>query len=765
MTKQKLTLLIAGLLLITGVKAQPFKIGHWREQLPYLHATSVVEGKDRIFCATNNGLFSYGLTDNSLERFSKLNGLNDFGITANAYSASYHVELIGYADGNLDLLFDDNSVINLSDIYRQNIPGNKTINSIYVVGRYAYLACGFGIVVLDLERKEIKDSYFIGVNGTALTVYAVATDNTSIYAATADGVYQASVSDPNLANFNKWTMILKDSTNNGDFNQAVVHNNMLFVNYHKSSADSILAYNGSWGVSLPPAMLGTATNYSFRELNNKLCITNNYSLVVYDNSMVISKYIDATVILNPNLRDGIIDANGICYLADQNKGLLKITGQNVEQIYPNGPNSEQANAMQVVNGTVWVTHGPTNHGWNNQYQYNGFSSFINNNWVTYDGYVSKTPLFTQYNFYDVVGVTVDPSNSNHLFLESIGSGLLEFKDGATVNHYDASNSTLMEQFTGAVKVTFSAYDYNSNLWVANYGVQSVLSVLKTDGTWKRFNFPGGINSGAKTGTMVIDQGGYIWLSIFENVGGNDGLLVFDNNGTIDNSSDDQSAVVPLPARVRSMAMDQDGVIWVGTELGLYVFYPPSTTPQQILIKQDNSYQYLLATESVLAITIDGANRKWVGTENSGVYLFSADGQTQLQHFTKDNSPLFSNTITAVAIDSKSGEVFIGTDKGMLSYQGDAIEGETSCGSLLVYPNPVKKNYDGPIAIKGVVSNGTIKITDVTGNMVFETKSLGGQAIWDGKGFNGERVATGIYLIFSSDGTGENQCVSKVMVAK
>ena len=765
MIKQKLTFLIFIFLFISKAEAQPFQIGHWREHLPYLHGKNVVEANNRIFCATNNGLFAYDLAENSLQRFSKLNGLNDFGITAIDYSSSYHLALIGYTNGNLDLLMDDNTVLNLSDIYRQNIPGNKTINTITVFGRYAYLSCGFGIVVLDLERREIKDTYYIGQNGSSLNVFEVAADNNSIYAATENGVYKAAISNPNLSDFNNWSRILNDTTNSGDFNIALIYNNILYVNFHKSAADSIMAYNGSWGVPLPASMSGSATNYSFKSSHGELCITNNYSLKVYDTSLTLTRYIDGTIIINGSLRDGIQDASGNSYVADQNKGLLKVIGQSVESIYPNGPNSEQSNSMQVVNSKLWVSHGPSNHGWNNQYQYNGFSSFSANSWLTYDKDVAQTPLFAQYNFYDVMGITVDPSNNNHLYLSASGPGLLELKDGAVANFYNAGNSTLKEQYPGATKVTNTAYDINSNLWVANYGVQQVLSVLKTDGTWRGFTFPGGVNSNAKTGNIVIDQGGYIWLAIFENIGGSDGVLVFNNNGTIDNISDDQSVVVPLPARVRSMAMDQDGVVWVGTELGLYIFYPPSTTPQQILIKQDNSYQYLLATENVTAIAVDGANRKWMGTESSGVFLVSSDGQQQLQHFTTDNSPLFSNNITALAIDAKSGEVFIGTDKGLLSYQGDAIEGETSCGDLLVYPNPVKKNYEVPIAVKVVVSNGIIKITDVTGHIVFETKSLGGQAIWDGKGFNGQRVETGVYLIFSSDAAGANQCVSKVMIAK
>jgi hypothetical protein len=195
---------------------------------------------------------------------------------------------------------------------------------------------------------------------------------------------------------------------------------------------------------------------------------------------------------------------------------------------------------------------------------------------------------------------------------------------------------------------------------------------------------------------------------------------------------------------------------------LYVFYPPSLEPQKIIISQEGAFQYLLETEVVTAITVDGANRKWIGTENAGVFLFSADGQEQLLHFTAENSPLFSNNIYAITIDGKTGQVYIGTDKGLLSYQGDAVEGEEECSDVEVYPNPVSSGYAGPIAIKGVAANSTVKITDVSGNLVFETQALGGQAVWYGANLSGERVSTGVYLVFAMDQEGEETCTAKLL---
>ncbi len=774
-----LMLCISGL---SSLKAQPFAIGNWREHLPYLHGRTLAITPSRIFCATDEGLFAYHFDDNSLERFSKLNGLNDFGISTIAYSTDYKLTILGYTTSNIDFVYDDNTILNFSDIKRKNIPGDKTINRIFIKGRFAYLACGFGIVVMDLERKEVKETYFIGTNGTSVIVNEVAMDNDFIYAATENGVYRGSLNGIDLTDFNNWSKILDDTANAGTFNLALVYNNVLFVNYSRSTGDTIMAWNGNWGVPLVPELTLNFRNRSLRTAEGNLLVCSDFYVMVFDNSYIRTRYVDGSVIQEGDIYDATVDKDQILWVADRKKGLVKVVGTQIESIYPNGPNSAQVSMMQAGNGTLWLTHGPRNRSWNNQYEVQGFSTYKDGKWETYDGKSEKTPLFNTYNFYDVVSLALDPSNSDHVFFGASGPGLLNFKDNQPIGFYrdtlgtsstgacnsykQAMYSTLKNQFGNncATKVHGIAYDYNANLWVSNAGVDNVLSVLKTDGSWKTFLFKQRIGTSAKTGDMVIDKSGYIWTTIFENIGGKDGLLVFNYNNTIDNTADDEYDIAILSERVRSLAVDNDGIIWAGTEGGLFLFYPPSVSPQQILIKQDGSYQYLLAAASVTAIAVDGANRKWVGTESGGLYLFSADGLEEIHHFTAENSPLFSNNITYLAIDDKSGEVYIGTDKGLISYQSEAIAGESGCTDLVVYPNPVKREYDGPIAIKGVVSNGSVKITDVAGNLVYETKALGGQAIWDGKNFKGEKAATGVYIVISSDASGGSTCIAKLMLA-
>jgi Two component regulator propeller len=251
--------------------------------------------------------------------------------------------------------------------------------------------------------------------------------------------------------------------------------------------------------------------------------------------------------------------------------------------------------------------------------------------------------------------------------------------------------------------------------------------------------------------------------------------VFNDNDTWSTSDDDYRRLTSgkgsggLPSNeVYCLAEDDDGQIWVGTNQGVAVFYSPENIfnsnaqdAEQIYITQDGNTQLLLETELIQCITIDGANRKWIGTETGGVFLMSADGKEQLAHFTALNSPLPSNNVSSISINGLTGEVFIGTDIGLVSYKGTATEGLEQFTDVYAYPNPVRSGYTGTIAIKGLVKNCDVKITDMNGTVVYQTTALGGQAIWDGNNFEGKRANSGIYLVFMANEDGTQKHVAKI----
>ena len=166
-----------------------------------------------------------------------------------------------------------------------------------------------------------------------------------------------------------------------------------------------------------------------------------------------------------------------------------------------------------------------------------------------------------------------------------------------------------------------------------------------------------------------------------------------------------------------------------------------------------------------SIATDGANRKWVATKN-GVWLISAEGEKVIYSFNESNSPMLSNDVKQITIDGKTGEVFFATAKGICSFRSTATEGAEKNSTILVFPNPVPPGFNGTIAIRGVVNNAIVKITELNGRLIYQTRALGGQAVWDGKDYRGRKIESGIYLVLvSNDGKTQNASTKIVFIAK
>lgn len=770
------------ILISLNSQAQNHVIGNWTEFLPYNRGEKVADAGSKVYCSTDDGLFAYVKEDASLERFSKLNGLNDFSISSIAYSKEYHVLVITYTDANIDLLYDDHSVFNLPFIKNKNITGNKNINGIFLRGKLAYISCGFGIVVVDVLKQEVNDTYIIGPNGTNRNVYDVADDGINLYAATDSGVFIASLNSSNLADFNNWSITLADLNNNGDFNQVEFFNGKIYVNYAKpdatnTSVDELWMFDGlTWSKVVNISLPQQPKRYDIKTIDNELIVTNELSVSIFDAQLALTHYYDQTVYNDPHMRDALKESNGTLWIADHTKGLVKIENNNTATlIFPKGPYSIYTADLVIDKGKLWVAHGPRSYSWSPQdYPLDGFSLYSNGSWQSWNN--ANTPSLGANNFFSNMSIAIVPGQSEHIRVGSVTSGMLDFNNNSVTAYYNANNSTLIPAVNNETqtKVHGMVHDESGNLWVVNSGVQNMIHVLKSDNTWKNFSMQGVIDGNPFAGYIIIDQQNNKWVNLFGGSGAkNTGLIVFNESGTIDNTSDDQKKFIPMSvsSTPRCMAMDLDGQIWVGTDEGPQIIYSPGSafdgdvTPQKILIKQDNTYQYLLELETITAIAVDGANRKWIGTLNSGIYLLSADGQNEIHHFTFENSPIFSNNIACIGIDQQSGEVFIGTDKGLISYRSDAIKGGDVCDDVTVYPNPVRPGYNGPIAIKGLMNNARIKITDISGNVVYESIALGGQAIWNGRNLKGEQASSGVYLVFASDNAGDNACISKLLFMK
>ncbi|PCH99229.1 MAG: hypothetical protein COB85_00335 [Bacteroidetes bacterium] len=742
------------------VLSQGVSIGQWMDHLPYRNIIAVEEGNNGIYAATTEAVFFLDKEDNSLNRITKVTGLSDVGISAIGYSAVSGALVVAYTNSNIDIV-QNTSIVNLSDIKRKNILGKKSINSIRFSGNTAYLSTGFGIVVMDMAKLEIKDTYFITVGQDEVNELAFYKD--SIYAAAESGVYAAPINGVNLTDFSSWTLITEIPT--GNYNTVDIFADKLYVNRANDHSDeidndSIHVYNGSSWTYFYPTVFRTTKE--LRANYGVLMITEPDGVSKYD-----SDYQLITSYTNPSkAKQALQDDNNSVWIADGFAGLMQDNAP--WGVYPNGPGSNQVFDLAIEGENLWVAPGGRSGAWGNIYSASGMYAYVDYKW-THAEYEELNSIA------DIVVVEVDPNNNNRVFAGSWGGGVIELHNGKLVTVYDEANTDSVLQnvknVDGYLRVGGLDMDNDGNLWVSCTEVDNLLCVRTVNGSWFGYKFPSfGLNT--RVSHVLVDANDQKWVLIPGN-----GILVFDDNGTFDNTNDDQFVRMTnsagsgnLPTKeVNCIAEDLDGEIWIGTHEGITVFYSPELVftnedfdSQQILVEQDGYFQYLLEAEVVLSIAIDGANRKWIGTDGAGVFLMSEDGTQEIQHFTIDNSPLFSNTVGSIAINQKSGEVFFGTEKGIVSYRGTATGAEEVFTDVYAFPNPVREDFGGVIAIKGLVADADVKITDLTGNLIYQTTSLGGQAIWNGRNFKGERAHTGVYLVFATNEDGATKMVTKIL---
>ena len=753
--------------LISSLSSQDIGIAQWRSHLPYKNSITVDIAGDLVYCATPYSVFYYNKTDQSINRLTKVNGLSDINISTIRYNHTFNVLVIAYTNANIDLVYSD-GIMNISDIKRKPIYGNKTINNITFYGNNAYFSCGFGIVVLDLVKKEIKDTYYIAANGNATNVLDLACDGNKFYAATESGILKANYTGSNLANFTSW---VKDTLHpNAKYSNIAVFGNKIFTSLavNAYNQDTLFMFDGNQWTIFDTSNFEDV--FSIRVSNGKLLISNNNRVVVYNSDLSLNEIVWT---LNPGSvtpRCAMMDNGDNFWIADAAYGLVRYKQWNADKIAPNGPGTTDVYSMDMAGSDLYVAPGGVNSAWSNVWNTSGVFSFINNNW-----YVLKEHNQAFDTLFDIICVAIDPSNHNHVFAGSFANGLIEMQSGTVIKSYNETNSALERPYSNYYWMGIGGltFDSDNNLWVVNAGCNALLKALKPDGTWYSFNMAPYLNQ-ARASKIIIDQNNQKWVLLTNTPG----LLVFNDNKTFTNPYDDIIRVITttigngnLPSNnVLSIAEDLDGKIWVGTDKGVAVFYNPEKIStggnfdaQVITILQDSVPQHLLEFESVTAIAVDGSNKKWFGTEKAGVFLMSDDGQDEILHFTAENSPLLSNTISSIAIDDITGEVFFGTANGIISYKSNATKGGEIISNVYAYPNPVREGFTGSIGIKGLVKDANVKITDVSGILVYETKSEGGQAIWNGKNFYGEKVKTGVYFVFCSSEDATDKLVTKIMV--
>jgi len=747
------------------------KIGEWRSFLPYNDGRWVTQSDEKVYYSTGLSLFSIDKSDVTDIMFqSKVDGLTDVGIKKIKYNKLAKQLIVVYENSNIDII-GNGEIINIADVKNNQIlTGDRSINDIHIQNEaQVFFGTAFGVIELNLERLEFTTTTF-----TDLAVNDITSKGDILYAATVDGIYFVDiVTNNNIADFSSWTLLdnqngLPSAYSSGSVQ---VFNDRLFAN-----VDDVLYYESSPNQFTVIPLVGFE-DYDIKYLNlgqDRLLVgvrDGNKGKVIFLDENNNQKP-DQTGCANQTMF-AIEDEQGRIWFADGFSNIRWAESDSSPCNFDrtNSPASSEVSDIATRDGILYAAAGGVQDNYTPLANRDGFYKLEEGIWTNYrKEALEKTK---DIEFINNFQVETHPSD-DRIYVASYYEGLLEF-DPVTGDHevYKENNSPI----SGTVgdinreRISGLAFDDQEVLWINNFGAATPLIAYTPEGTFHAFN-PKGDNQLAK---VVVDQSGYTW-SVLISAGG--GLVVHNSNGTVTDPTDDQSIFINTSnselqtGTVNTVAVDLDGEVWVGTNAGPVIFdSSPSLFEGENLgsrrkVLQDSIAAFLLETEDIRVIAFDGANRKWFGSRN-GIFVQSPDGETLEMQFNIENSPLFDNVINDMEYDGDTGIMYISTNKGMQSYRTQTLGGEKKhARQVYAYPNPVRPDFEGPIAIKGLARDANVKITDLNGKLVYETTALGGQAVWDGRDYTGRRASTGVYFVFST-GTASfdtpDSFVTKIMI--
>ncbi len=738
-------------------KAQDFT-SDWVGHFSYNQVKDVVEGNGNIYGASENAIFIFSTLNGTIKTLTTVNGLSGNTISAIYFSEIFDTLLIGYENGIMDVVVGTN-IITVIDIFNRPAisPDRKRINHFNEFNGFAYISTGFGISLYDLGRLEFDDTYFIGDNGSQINISQTTIQGDFIYAASTEGgLRRAVVSNPNIIDFNNWTPLL-----NGSFQGIASLNNTLFL----ASDDQVLrSTNGSSFTSfsqLPDAIIDLEPNKEF------LSVTSASNVQVYDTNGVLEASFSEIQGFSGNFVASLIN-NNVLYVATDRSGLAGISLNNTTQInrlLPNGPLDNNIFNLAAAAGSVYAVFGDYTVSYNPfPLKIQGISKFSESEWTS----LQPGQLLGARN---LTNITINPTDPTQLFVSSFVDGLLELSEGVALIRYDANNSSFdpVPTTTDDTRINSSAFDRQGNLWIANARGENTIHRLSPNGQFTSISFEdalGDPTSVLGSDDLVVALDGKIYLASSDS-----GVLGYDPATNQVARFFGEGVNLPIDD-IRALEIDRSGTLWIGTRQGLRILFSPSSIFEEnqgnanaIIILQDDIPQELLNDQVVTDILVDGSNNKWVATADSGVFLFSPNGQETLQHFTTLNSPLPSNNVQDIAIDEETGSVYFGTLRGLVAFRGSETAPAQDLENIIVFPNPVRPSFGGEVRIEGLTSNTNVKITDIVGNLVYEETTTGGSISWDTTAFGRHRVASGVYLILITRPQAEETQVSKLMIIR
>ena len=747
----------------------------WEDFYSYNNVKDFTKVDNVIYALTDNAVFTYDIVSRELNKLSSVQGLSGEPTSTIHYNKEFKRLVIGYENGLVEVVDENGSITISSDIVNFNQSGEKSINHISEFKNKLYLATPFAVVVYDIENLEFGDTYFIGSNSSSIKINETIVLNNTIYAATENGIYKADITSNLLIDFNKWTQIYAGRN----------FKNIAFLN-------SLYVTEGTMLFSFDGTSLSLEVNFpenikSLEASAMQLSISLNKKAIIFNAVINEIAQFSTNSSFNYTLNNVFFE-NSTAYLATSNFGILaaEIAAPNSYlEIHPAGPLSNDVFSIAAQKNNLWLVYG----GYSPTYALNlnkqGYSHYTGENWI-------NTKYDASFPVTDLNHITIDPEAENRVFISSFGTttninsaatgGVIEVENDAVVAFYNYKNSTIEDTNLSPERVTTrvagTTLDTQGNLWVTNIAAANELKKRNNAGQWSSIDLTSLTTDELAIGLteVVVDRTNSVWVGTRRN-----GAYVYNENGNR------KTVLVATPndgnlpdLNVRTLAVDRSNRIWLGTKSGLVVYSNAAGVFEEtvlnanpIIILDDGIPKKLAGDQSINSIVVDGADNKWIGTGSGGVLYTNPSGQTTIANFSKRNSPLPSNRILKISVDTSNGKVYFATDKGVVAYNSNVSPFGDVLGAVYAYPNPALKNHE-TITIDGrnntSLPKGTnVKIVDVSGNLVYETNVVegqqlqGGKVIWDKRNLAGSKVVSGIYIVLLSNDDASQTAITKIAI--
>jgi len=757
---KKLSLISLGILASLHVaNAQTISSKKWADLFSYNNVTAMKEDNGKIVAAAENGVFYYTISSGEITKLSKANGLHEVKISAFDYNPQNKIALIGYQNGSLDVIAPDGITYIVDIPIATGYNGSKKINHISITGDLAVISAGYGVSIFDLKKKEFKDSAFFLAGG----VYEASNEATifgnKVFSVTNTGLKSHEM-NTTFPVFNTWTTEMS-----GSFRHIDSEGVLSF-----SSATTGYLYNG--GTSVPLSQTFT---------NVRDVVVNSNNIVVTDLNRVYTFNTNGNFTNTVSFGEECNTATTVGSSVYGGTVLSGIKNESNNSFKPDGPYFNYAYKMSLYGeNQILVSTGGRENRFNtalNNPKNPGFYYFNGMEWIYPSYFIGNTTTF------NVLDVVSDPASPDDVFFTNYttaaGRGVYKMKYNAASKDFTfTKNYNLGTNNIFARRAVGMAFDDANNLFVSiafssdGPDVGQLTAIGAYDRATDDFLIKNTTTLGAAQKPLFYE--GLLWIPIPRL----NALVAYDAKKTV-NTSDDTAYILNQSNGFDSnsggnisVALDKSGDAWIGGDLGLRVLQnavsevktPASAAVEPIIIEQNGLGEELFRDSQILQIEVDAGDHKWISVDGGGVYYLSSDGQQTIKHFTKENSPLPTNSITDIKVDKKTGKVYFASYDGIVTYQGDVADVTSGFGNVLVYPNPVVySNFKGKVTIKGLAEVTNIRIADAAGNVVHSAVARGGYYEWDLNNQRGKRVASGIYFVLMTNEDGSDKATAKIAV--